>query len=210
MLTLACFLLACADDVAKDKPLAAVTPAAEAPPLAPATPPTAPSPGPGFQIDRARSSVKAIGAKITESHELNVSDFDGNIRLDGDTLAGLEGNVRVGSVVSDSVKLDGHLKSPDFFDASAFPAANFASTALVAGGENGATHTVTGTLSIRGVAKEITFPATLTVTPTSVEGHAEFAIVRADFGIVYPGKPDNLIQDKVVLKIDLVAARPTG
>ncbi len=209
MLSIALFLLACADDVAKDKPVAVVAPAVEAPP-APTPPPTAPSPGPGFQLDRARSSVKAIGAKITDSHELNFSDFDGNIRLDGDALAGLEVNVRVASVVTDSVKLDGHLKSPDFFDADAFPAASFASTAIVAGGENGATHTITGTLSIRGVAKEITFPATLTVKPDAVEGHAEFAIVRADFGIVYPGKPDNLIQDKVVLKIDLVAARPTG
>lgn len=208
MLAVAMLLLACADDVAKDKPAAVVTPAVAPPPSA--TQPTVAAAGPGLQLDRARSSVQAVGAKITESHGLKFSDFDGTLRLEGETLAGLEVKVRTGSVATDSVKLDQHLKSPDFFDADAFPTASFASTTIVAGGEAGATHTITGTLSIRGVAKEISFPATLTVTPDTVVGHAEFSIVRADFGIVYPGKPDNLIQDQVVLTINLVASRPAG
>ena len=34
-------------------------------------------------------------------------------------------------------------------------------------------------------------------------GKTEFTINRKDFGIVYKGKPDNLIKDDVLLKIAL-------
>ncbi len=35
---------------------------------------------------------------------------------------------------------------------------------------------------------------------------AEFSIKRFDFGIVYPGKADDLIRDEVLIKLDLRAA----
>jgi hypothetical protein len=38
---------------------------------------------------------------------------------------------------------------------------------------------------------------------------SEFAINRKDFNIVYPGKPDDLIKDEVLLKLD-IAAKPQG
>ena len=38
---------------------------------------------------------------------------------------------------------------------------------------------------------------------------AEFSLMRFDFGIVYPGKKDDLIRDEVVVKFDLVAT-PAG
>ena len=82
-----------------------------------------------------------------------------------------------------------------------------ASTMVAPGGENGATHTITGTLSIRGVSREVTFPATVAVSATEVSAQAEFSINRADFGVVYPGKPDNLIQDGVVLRLQFVSPR---
>jgi hypothetical protein len=34
---------------------------------------------------------------------------------------------------------------------------------------------------------------------------SEFDINRKDFGIVYPGKPDDLIRDEVVIRLDLKA-----
>jgi polyisoprenoid-binding protein YceI len=90
-----------------------------------------------------------------------------------------------------------------------YPTATFTSTAITAGGEKGATHTVTGTLDLHGVKKSITFPATISVSPEAVTVKAEFALNRKDFNIVYPGKPDDLIRDEVVLKLD-VTAKPKG
>ncbi len=43
------------------------------------------------------------------------------------------------------------------------------------------------------------------MSPDSVSGTSEFAINRKDFKIVYPGKPDDLIRDDVVLKLSLKA-----
>ncbi len=204
------FALACTEDVAKDKPAAEVAPAGPiTPPPAgePGAAPAAGGGGPALPVDAARSSVKAVGAKVTASHELTFSDFSGAVRLDGENFAGVEVKVGVASVATDSEKLVEHLKTEDFFAVGQYPDATFTSTSVTAGGEGGTTHTVTGNLTLRGVTKEIRFPATVAVRGEAVEAKAEFSIVRADFGIVYPGKPDNLIQDKVLMKIELVSPR---
>ena len=101
-------------------------------------------------------------------------------------------------------KLEEHLKGADFFDVAKFPTATFASTEIKAGGEGGS-HTVKGNLTIHGVTKLVTFPATITVKGKDVSGKSEFSINRKDFGIAYAGKADDLIRDGVVLKIDVKA-----
>jgi polyisoprenoid-binding protein YceI len=53
---------------------------------------------------------------------------------------------------------------------------------------------------MHGVTAQISFPATIDVTPDSVTGQAEIRINRQKFGIVYPGMADDLIKDEVVLK----------
>ena len=88
-----------------------------------------------------------------------------------------------------------------------FPKATFTSTEIKAGGDKGATHTVTGELDLHGVKKTISFPATLAVTADGATGTAEFSINRKDFGLVYPGKPDDLIRDDVGIKLSLKATR---
>ncbi len=70
-----------------------------------------------------------------------------------------------------------------------------------------ATHTVEGTLDLHGTTKSISFPATVALDASSAKGKAEFTINRKDFGIVYPGMPDDLIKDEVLLKIDLAFKR---
>ena len=102
---------------------------------------------------------------------------------------------------------DGHLRAPDFFDVAKFPKATFTSSEIKSGGEKGATHTVTGTLDLHGVKKVLTFPATIKVEPEAVSVASEFAANRQDFGLVYPGKADDLIRDEVLLKLAVKAPR---
>ena len=79
---------------------------------------------------------------------------------------------------------------------------------ITAGSEaEGMTHTVTGNFTIRGVTKSVTFPAKVAVTAGEVHASTEFGIDRKDFGIVYPGKADDLIKDNVLLQVDFVAPR---
>jgi polyisoprenoid-binding protein YceI len=99
------------------------------------------------------------------------------------------------------------LKSADFFDAEKFPKATFVSTSVKPGGEKNATHTVTGNLTMHGVTKSISFPATIRLAPGSAEADAEFAINRKDFGIMYPGASDDLIRDDVLIKLTIRAKK---
>lgn len=196
---------ACAEDVAKDKTAATVT---EAPAAAPA--PAAPAAaGTAVAVDKSKSKISALGAKITGKHDVVFQDFSGNVKVDGEAVTGLDVTVQVASLTTDSEKLVAHLKSEDFFAADQHPTATFTSTEVkpLTGAADGSTHEVSGDLTLRGVTKRVTFPAKLTVTPGEVTGKAEFAINRKDFKIEYPGKPDDLIQDNVVLTIELAAPR---
>jgi polyisoprenoid-binding protein YceI len=143
------------------------------------------------------SSLEFVGAKITGDHKGGFSALTGSV---GVTEAGAIGSVELmidlASTFSDAEKLTGHLMSPDFFDVGQFPKAVFTSSAVTA-------DNITGTLDFHGVKKEVSFPASFTNTD-GVQGiTAEFTINRKDWGLVYPGKPDDLIKDEVLIKAKL-------
>ena len=72
------------------------------------------------------------------------------------------------------------------------------------------THTVAGDFTIHGETKRITFPAKIEVNGDDVHASTEFALNRQDFGVTYPGRPDDLVQDKVVLTVDFHASKPAS
>ncbi len=156
------------------------------------------------------SKVEWTGSKVTGKHDGKFEKFTGWIALEGDKAesAKIFVDIDVASLKSDSEKLDGHLKTDDFFAVDKNPSATFTSTEIKAGGEKGATHTITGNLKLRGVEKSVSFPATVKVDAKEVSAKAEFAINRKDWGIAYEGKKDDLIRDEVVIKLDIKAARP--
>lgn len=157
------------------------------------------------------SSLDWVGAKVTLKHDGGFKTFSGNIELaDGAIENGkVSVEIEMDSVFSDAEKLTGHLKSADFFEVEKFPKASFISTEIKAGGAEGATHTITGNLDLHGVTKSVTFPAKITVGDEDVQASADFSINRKDFGIVYPGKPDDLIHDNVTIKLAIKAPRET-
>lgn len=157
-----------------------------------------------LKLDAGSSSVGFVGAKITGDHKGDFKEFEGEATLAGDTISALRVTVKTTSVDSDAADLTGHLKSADFFDVEKFPTAVFSANEFVAKpGENGVTHEVGGELEFHGVKKAIRFPAKIAVDSTGAQGQAEFTINRKDFKIEYPGKPDDLIKDEVLLKLDL-------
>ena len=96
--------------------------------------------------------------------------------------------VKTASVDTRNDKLNGHLKSPDFFDATQFPEITFESTKVKKG--KGDTLQVTGDLSLHGVTKSITVELEK-VGSGDMRGkkmigfHARFTIDRTDFGMNY-------------------------
>jgi polyisoprenoid-binding protein YceI len=158
-----------------------------------------------YVFNNAGSKIEFVGAKVTRKHDGAFNVFSGAIELvDGDLSKSIiHVEIATGSLTADDPKLTSHLKTPDLLDVEKYPKATFTSTAIAPGGESGATHTVTGNLELHGVTKAITFPAKVKVTKDAIDANAEFAINRKDFGIVYPGMPDDLIKDEVLLKLQL-------
>ncbi|HEU4403811.1 MAG TPA: YceI family protein [Polyangiaceae bacterium] len=202
--------LAC-EDPAKDKAKATVgdAPAATATTTAAATNTAVMAGSESLKIDPQASKVEFVGSKVTGKHEGSFPTFSGTIDLVGGKPESSKIKVEIDttSMKTDDEKLTKHLGSPDFFDTQKYPKATFESTAIKAGGEKGATHTITGTLDLHGAKKTITFPATVAVGADAVTAKSEFSINRKDFGINYAGKPNDLIRDDVVIKLDIKAPR---
>jgi polyisoprenoid-binding protein YceI len=192
-------LSGCVEDVGKDKVAAEV---ADVEPTQKTEPEAT---GETWAVDASQSTLKALGAKISATHPIDFKEWSGSVKVDGDTLTAVSFTVQMASLESDHPKLTTHLKDADFFDVPNHPTSTFESTKIEAGGKDGATHTVTGALTIRGKTKQVTFPATIAVNDGTATAKTEFVIDRQDFGVTYPGRPDDLVQDNVVLTIDFTA-----
>lgn len=193
------FLSACSDPAA-DKSRAVTGEASQT------ASPAAAAQGTRYLITSQNSKIEFVGSKVTGSHNGSFQDFSGQIDYTGNVeTSRVNITIKTASLTADDPKLTEHLKTPDFFDVAKFPEATFVSTAIKPGGEKGASHTVTGNLTLHGVTKSVTFPATIAVAPDTATVNANFSINRKDFGINYAGAANNLIRDDVVLTLTIRA-----
>lgn len=208
-------LVGCEDKNKAEKAEVADSPQAAAPApagdVAKAEAPAAQAPQTGtvYTFGPEDSKIGFKGAKVTGSHVGGFKSFTGQIVVPGDKpeTGSVNLTIDTSSLYSDSEKLTGHLKSPDFFDVQKYPKATFTSTSIAAA--EGGKYKVTGDLTLHGVTKQVSFPATVAVSGDSVKAQSEFSLNRKDFGIVYPGMPDDLIRDDVVLTLDINAKKST-
>lgn len=202
LIALAVLACACADPAANKPKASVANPAPESTSARPA----------GVEklsISPETSKVEFVAAKVTRSHTGAFKKFTGGVDFVPGSLESSRVTIDIdtSSVVTDEDQLTAHLKTPDFFDVAKFPKATFVSTKIEKGSTGGNTHMVTGNFDLHGVTKSITFPATIQVTSDSVSVTSEFSINRKDFGLVYPGKADDLIRDGVVIKLLLKVPR---
>ena len=187
-----------------------------------------------WKINTSDSKIEWVGTKVTGYHTGFVPLKDGDIFVKNGQVVGgnFTMNVKDMSVSgpktvdeASSNKLLGHLKSADFFDVEKYPEAKFELTSLKPYTGNmkdsadprqeeineykvtNPTHVVSGNLTLKDVTKNIEFPAQVTVKGDVADAIAKFNINRKDWGIVYPGKPDDLIRDQIHLGIHIVAKK---
>jgi polyisoprenoid-binding protein YceI len=155
------------------------------------------------------SKIEFTGSKVTGKHDGGFKTFTGHFTVKDGAPVGNDHKVVIDmtSTFSDDEKLTGHLKAPDFFDVEKFPETTFDVTDIEKESENASdtAYTVSGNFKLHGVEKNISFPATVTQDGETVKIAATFDIKRKDFGIVYPGKAEDLIRDEVVIRLDLIA-----
>ncbi len=167
--------------------------------------------GTELPVNSDASTVKWTGNKVTGEHF-------GEVKITSGVLLVNDGKLTGGNFVADlntidvqdmegeyKDKLDGHLRSDDFFDVANHPEASFVITS-VADGANDGEVVISGNLTMRGVTKNITFNANVTeVSENSVRANADFNVAREDWGVNYAGQADDLISKEFNLKIDVVA-----
>jgi polyisoprenoid-binding protein YceI len=163
-----------------------------------------------YSIDPSVSSLEWTGRKLLGSfHNGQVQLKNGSAVVEGGTLVG--GNFEIDmSTISvadikdpkDNQKLTGHLKSDDFFKVQAFPASTFKfkkATPIANAAPGQANYEITGDLSILGITKSITFPATVTVTSNEASATGKVTVDRTLWNIRYgSGKFFDNLGDKVI------------
>lgn len=179
-----------------------------------------------YTLDTDASSLRWEGAKITQTvHYGTVKIAEGSLSFDEGTLVAGNFVIDMNTIVcedldeaSGKLKLEGHLKSGDFFMVESFPTAKFEITGAEAINDgSGATHRITGNLTIKDVTKGISFPALVSVGENSVSATARFEINRNEWGVVWGGSlteqsvkdflQNNLIKDTIAFDVNLVAAK---
>ena len=191
--------------------------------------------GETWKLNVSESKIEWVATKVTGYHVGNVPLKSGDINVKNGEVTGGKfildlANMRVegpkGSDTAMNKKLLGHLKSADFFDVEKNPEGIFELTDIKPYTGNAIkdtvdprqeeinkykvtdpTHLVSGNLTLKGVTKNIEFPARITVSGNTAEAIAKFNIDRKEWGLVYPGKPDDLIRDAIHLGISIKAAK---
>ena len=162
-------------------------------------------------VDTAQSTVQWTGRKVSGEHHGDVQIKSGTLTVEDGKLLG--GNFAIDlTTITDrdlegeyKAKLEGHLKSADFFDVDNYPEATFEITGVQEGAEVGNV-SISGNLTIRGVTKNITFDAQVSeVSDSTVRATANFNILREDWGVNYAGQADDLISKEINFKVTLVA-----
>lgn len=104
-----------------------------------------------------------------------------------------------------------HLKSDDFFAVETYPTATFAVSEVVAlEGIEGATHRVTGSMTIKGIEHEVSFPATFVNTQTGLQVTGTVTLDRTLWDVrfgsdkFFDNLGDGLIEDEFTLTFDMV------
>lgn len=153
--------------------------------------------------------------------------IDGTLNVENGTVTGGNFDVNLNTLVTDpssvteadkkSSDLDGHLKSPDFFDVAKHPTAKFVITAVTPYDSTkeksllaGATNLISGNLTLKDSTLNITFPAQIIVAENDVTANAKFVIDRTAWGINYKteGSPENwAISKDVEIGFSLKAAK---
>lgn len=142
--------------------------------------------------------------------------FEGTVESDKEDFsdAKVKFSVDINSIDTGNEGRDGHLKSPDFFDAEKFPAMSFESTSLA--NQGGGEYEVTGNLTIKGVTKPVVLDVEFggiqkdfygnTVAGFEVSGK----INRQDFGLTWSAVTETggiVVSDEVKLHINVEAIK---
>ena len=169
-----------------------------------------------WSIDKEHSTVSFQVRHLLTKVRGQFETFRGTVLLDPQhpEQGSVEFTIDAGSIDTDNAKRDEHLRAPDFFDVAAHPQITFKSRKVVALAPN--RFAVAGTLTLHGVAREVTLPVELAGTSKDPWGNVRagfstsLTLDRKDYGITWNKSLDGggaLLGDDVEIDIQLEAIR---
>ena len=171
-----------------------------------------------YTVSTTDSEVKWEGKKILvdSSHNGTINISNGIINTNDGKIEGGEFTLDMTSINNEDLegemktKLEGHLKSEDFFSVESNPESTFVITSVE---DNNGKSNITGDLTIKGITNSVSFTANTKVTADELEFEADFNIDRTDWDIRFgSGKffedlGDKIIDDNIKYSIN-IKARP--
>lgn len=166
-----------------------------------------------YQFDKNASTITWHGGKqFTDSkHTGTVALKEGEVDLPAKGAAKGRVVIDMTTITNHDVKdpqykskLEGHLKSEDFFKVDEFKEAVLVIKDMKQDAKDKTKYNVKGDLTIRGKTEEITFPATVVEKAGNVEVTGKLDIDRTKFGVAY-GSPESfnimdvtkVVEDKI-------------
>lgn len=174
---------------------------------------TEPAKESNYIVDAKASSVEWTGTKITgSSHTGTIGISNGSFTVSEGAITGGEFSLDMNSIVCTDLsggmkkKLEGHLKSEDFFGVEKFPSAVLKIKSSES--HDGHMH-VNGELTIKGKSHPISFDANLTEKGGVFNATANISFDRSKYDVRYGSKSffddlgDKTINDEVTLNVSL-------
>lgn len=160
------------------------------------------------EVKTETSTVTWKAYKVTGSHTGTIDLNSGALMFDGDKLTGGEFEVNMPTLVTTDLegeskgKLEGHLKSDDFFGVETHPTAKLIFSEVKASGKN--SYEVTGDLTIKGITKPVTFDVSIYGSKAT----ATLKVDRTNYDVKYGSTlfgaaADKAIYDEFDLVVDL-------
>ena len=172
-----------------------------------------------YAVDASKSTVKGVAKKVTGQNDGIVTMKEGNLEYTDGMLSGGSFVVDMTSIAVKDLKgnmagkLEGHLKSADFFDVENHPTATFTITKVVPRGVKGE-YKVEGDLTVKGITESIKVPIVkMTEGEDGISTAESITIVldRTDYNVKYGSGTffgnlgDKTIYDDFELTIDVSA-----
>ena len=167
-----------------------------------------------LKLNAENSKIEWLGKKVTGEHSGTINLNSGSLVMDEDKIVAGSFVVNMISIVNTDIedegykaKLEGHLKSDDFFGTEKFPESKFEITNAEKM-EDG-NYKVKGNITIKGITESIEFMVNLHKHDATVHVSGKITIDRTKFNVRYGSGSffDNLgdktIYDDFELNLDL-------
>lgn len=167
--------------------------------------------GADFLVDKSKSTINWEAKKVVGGHVGHIAIKEGTVKVNGSAVTGGTFVIDMPSLVcTDNARVTTHLLNADFFDVEKFPTATFVITKVE---NSGPKATVTGKLTIKGITKDLTFPANIAVNGNTVTTKATVIVNRLEYDIRFRSSRffadlgDRAIEDEFTLTLDVTSTR---